>query len=82
MTLVRMSLSFIFLPDSREVFACFLKTVTRLSYDIRTSVAKISHCKFANISWRQVRDTCTKICINFLNMFKNFATSLRLVCDT
>ena len=36
--------SFIVSPDSREVFACFLKTVARLSYNIRTSVAKISHC--------------------------------------
>ena len=61
-TLVRMSLiSFISSPDGREVFACFLKTVARPSYDIHTSVAKISHCKFAKISRRQVRDTRTNV---------------------
>ena len=31
-------------------------TVVRHSHDIRTSVAKISHCKFAKLSRRQVRD--------------------------
>ena len=86
-----MALSFIFSPDSREIFA-------RLLRDIRTSVAKISHCKFAKISRRQVRDTLTnvarpshdslakyfgeKIRIKFFNMLKNFATSSRLVRDT
>ena len=63
MTIVRMSLSFIFSPDSREVFACFLKTVERLS--CRTTFVRhsyecseiISHCKFAESSRRQVRDT-------------------------
>ena len=45
-----MTLSFIYSIDS------FLKTVARLSFDIRTSVAKWSHCKFAKKSRRQVRD--------------------------
>ena len=106
-------LSFIFSPDSREFFACCLKTVARPSCDTRTtfvtSVAKISHCKSAKISRRQVRDIRTtvarpsrdrrttvarqsrdslakyfgkKIRIQFLNMFKTFATSSRLVRDT
>ena len=73
-------------------------TVVRHSHDIRTSVAKISHCKFDKISRRQVRDIRTnvarpsrdslakyfgkKIRIQFLNMFKTFATSSRLVRDT
>ena len=72
-------------------------TVVRHSHDIGMSVAKISHCKFAKISRRHVRDTRTyvarplhdsratvlrnifgeKIRINFLNMFKTFATSSR-----
>ena len=34
---------------------------SRLSYDICTSVAKISHCKFAKISRLQVRDTRTNV---------------------
>ena len=87
---LRMSVSFIFSPDSHQVFACFLKTVTQLSYFIRTSVTKISYCKFAKILWQQVRDTCTnvvrrshnslakyfgeKIGIKFLNLFKTFMT--------
>ena len=37
-----MSLNFTFSSDSRELFAYFLKTVVRLSYDIRMSVAKFS----------------------------------------
>ena len=73
-------------------------TIVRHSHDIRMSVAYISHCKFAKISLRQVRDTRTnialpshdslakyfgeKIRIKFLNMFKTFATSSRLVRDT
>ena len=81
-----MSLCFIFSPDSREVFTCLLKTVVGQSHNIRMSVTKISHCKFAKISRRQVCDTHTngaqqshdtlgkyfgeKICIKFLNMFK------------
>ena len=32
-------------------------TVVRYSYDNHTSVAKFSHCKFAKISRRHVRDT-------------------------
>ena len=39
----RVSLSFSFWPDSCEIFACFLKTVAGLPYDICTSVAKFSH---------------------------------------
>ena len=46
-SLARMSLSFIFSPDSRELFECFLKNVARQSYNIRTSVAKLSDCKLA-----------------------------------
>ena len=65
-------------------------TVVRHSHDIRTRVVKISHCKFAKISPRQVHDIRTsvaqpshdslakyfgkKIRIQFLNMFKTFAT--------
>ena len=87
---------------SRQIVARFSQdcctTVVRHSRDIRTSVAKIWHCKFAKISRRQVRDTRTnvtrpshdslakyfgeKICIKFFNMLKNFATSSRLVRDT
>ena len=79
---------------SRQIVARFSQdcraTVVGHSRDIHTSVAKISHCKFAKISHRQVRDTRTnvprpshgslvkyfgeKIRIKFLNMFKNFAT--------
>ena len=46
---------------SRQIVARFSQdcraTVVRHSRVIRTSVAKISHCKFAKISRRQVRDT-------------------------
>ena len=41
MTFIRMSLSFIFSPDSREVFACFLKTVVQPSYDTRTTFVRV-----------------------------------------
>ena len=70
-------------------------SVTKISH---SKFAKILHSKFAKISRRQVRDTrmnvarqsrdslakyfCEKIRIKFLNMFKNFATSSRLVGDT
>ena len=93
-----MSLSFIFSSDSREISQDCRATVVRHSRDIRTSVAKFWHCKFAKISRRQVRDTRTnvarpshdclakyfgeKIRIKFFNMLKNFATSSRLVRDT
>ena len=40
-------------------FACFLKTVARLSNDIRATVVNLSHCKFATIS--QVRDSRTNV---------------------
>ena len=76
---------------SRQIVARFSQdcraTVVRHSRNIRTSVAKISHCKFAKISRRQVRDTSTnvarpshdslakyfgeKIRIKFFNMLKN-----------
>ena len=50
---------------SRQIVARFSQdcraTVVRHSRDIRTSVAKISHCKFAKISRRQVRDTRTNV---------------------
>ena len=46
---------------SRQIVARFSQdgraTVLRHSHDIRTSVAKILHCKFAIISRRQVCDT-------------------------
>ena len=29
-------------PDSREMFACFLKTVERLAYDIHTAIVRVS----------------------------------------
>ena len=38
----RMSFSFIFSPDSREVLACFLKTVARQSDDTRTPFIRVS----------------------------------------
>ena len=37
-----MSLNFIFSPDSREVLACFLKTVARPSYGTRTTFVRVS----------------------------------------
>ena len=50
---------------SRQIVARFSQdcraTVVRHPRDIRTSVAKISHCKFAKISRRQVRDTRTNV---------------------
>ena len=50
---------------SRQIVARFSQdcraTVVRHSRDIRTSVAKISHCKFAKISRRQVHDTGTNV---------------------
>ena len=58
---IRMSLSFIISPDSLEMFACFRKTVARLSYDIRRSFAKILHCKFAKVSRHEVRNTRMKV---------------------
>ena len=79
-----MSLSFIFSTDSRMMFACFLKTVTRLSYDIRTGVAKI-HQNFTATASRQLHERltsvqeyfCEKNRVKFLNMFKTFATISR-----
>ena len=61
MAFVQMCLSFIFMPDGRTLFACFLKTVVRrLSYDIHMSVAKLLHCKFNKLRndrfERQLRD--------------------------
>ena len=54
-----------FSPDSREVFACFLKTVARPSHDTRmtfvASVSRILHCLFVKNSRRQVRDTRTNV---------------------
>ena len=41
-TFVRMTLSFIFSPDSREFFACCLKTVARPSCDTRTTFVRVS----------------------------------------
>ena len=86
-----MSPSFIASPDSLEVFACFLKTIVRHLYVIYTSVAKFWHSKFAKISGQQVRDIRMNIlrlshdsratyfskknCVEFLNMFKTFATN-------
>ena len=50
---------------SRQIVARFSQdcraTVVRHLRDIRTNVAKISHCKFAKISRRQVRDTRTNV---------------------
>ena len=56
-----MSLSIIFSPDSPKLFACFLKTVMRLSYDIHTSVTNFPLCKFALILRRQACDILTNI---------------------
>ena len=64
MTSVQMLLSFIFSPDSRQVFACFLKTVAQLLYDIPMSGTNFLHHKFTKSLLRQVRDTvdtCTKV---------------------
>ena len=72
-TFVRMSLSFIFSPDSREIFTCCLKTVARPSCDTRTTFVRvspiISHCKFAKISRRQVRDIRTNVARQSCEMF-------------
>ena len=50
---------------SRKIVARFSQdcraTVVRHSRGIRPSVAKISHCKFAKILRRQVRDTRTNV---------------------
>ena len=63
-------------------------TVARQSRDIRESVSLLSReCGLFLFSLlRQSRDSLAKyfdenICINFLNLFKNFATSSRLVRD-
>ena len=75
---LRMLVSFIFSPDYREVFACFLKTVTQLSYYIRMSVTKISYCKFTKFCGnrfatlaRTSYDCRTKVLQNILT--KKFA---------
>ena len=64
-------------------------TVSRQSRDIRESVSRISRdLRLFSFSFvRQSRDSLAKYfgentCIKFLNMFKNFATSSRLVRDT
>ena len=50
---------------SRQIVGRFSQdcraTVVQHSRDIRTSVAKISHCRFAKISWRQFGDTRTNV---------------------
>ena len=51
---IRMSLCFLFSPDSREDCRA---TIVRHTYDNRTRAAKFSHCKFAKISRRHVWDT-------------------------
>ena len=62
-------------------------TVAQQSQDIRESVSRLSReCGLFSFS-RQSRDSLAKyfdenICINVLNLFKNFATSSRLVRDT
>ena len=108
-TFVRMTLSFILSPDSREFFACCLTTVARLSCDTRTTFVRVSRkfrivnstkfrgdrfATFAQTSGdrretvaRLSRDSLAKYFekknrIQFLNMFKTFATSSRLVRDT
>ena len=97
---IRTNVAFIFSPDSREVFACFLKTVARPSYDTRTTFVRVSQKfrivnspkfrgdRFATLA-RTSHDSLAKYFeimrknrINFLNMFKTFATSSRLVGDT
>ena len=56
----RMLLSFIFSPDSREVFASLSRdhraTLAQHSYEC---CEKSSHCKFFKISQQQVHDTRT-----------------------
>ena len=42
-------------------FACFVRTVMRLSNDIRATVVNLSHCRFATISRRNVRDSRTNV---------------------
>ena len=97
-TFLRMSLSFIFSPDSREFFACCLKTIAGPLCDTRTTFVRVSRkfCivnspkfhgdRFATFA-RTSHDSLAKyfgekICFQFLNMFKTFATSSRLVRDT
>ena len=91
-TFVRMTLSFIFSPDSREFFACCLKTAARPSCDTRTTFVRVSRKfrivnspkfrgdRFATFA-RPSRDSLAKyfgkkVRIQFLNMF---ATSSRHV---
>ena len=90
-TFVRMSLSFIFSPDSRRVFACFLKTVARPSCDMSCECREnfaLFICqrgdRFATLA-QTSRDRHTTVARNIwrknshkiLNMFKTFATSSR-----
>ena len=49
--------SFIFLPVSRDVFVCFLKTVARLSYDIRMTIIRVSRNVRIVNSRRHVRNS-------------------------
>ena len=46
---------------SRHIVAMCSYVFSRLLHDIRTSVTKISHCKFAKISRRQVRDSAKNV---------------------
>ena len=71
------------------ILKIYLATVARQSQDIRESGSQLSReCGLFSFSLlRQSRDSLAKyfdenICINFLNLFKNFATSSRLVRDT
>ena len=75
MAFVRMLHNFIFSPESHDLLACFLKTVTRLSYDICTctSVAILLHCEFANIRGDRfatlARTVARQSCNGFANIF-------------
>ena len=89
-TFVRMSLCFIFSPDSREFFACCLKTVARPSCDTRTTFVRMSRKfrivnspkfrgdRFANVA-RPSHDSHATVLRNILGkkFASNFQTCLK-----
>ena len=59
---------FFFSPDSRELFACFLKTVAGQSYECH----KIENCRIVNLS---------KFCGNRFVTFASTTTVARQSCN-
>ena len=77
-----MSLSFIFSPDSREVFACFLKTVARPLCDTRTTFVRMSQ-KFHIVNWPKFRSdrfpTLARMsCDSHATVLRNFLAKVRI----